>query len=76
MDVRCGCFDNFAPRVAALIQAGVGQAVRTLWVVTMHALLAWLALGMVASAILYAVLVPLVRQMRRVGQSATSLYGR
>lgn len=63
--------------VAALIQAGVGQAVRTLWVVTMHALLAWLALGAVASAILYAVLVPLVRQLwRSVRQSVTSLYGR
>lgn len=48
-------------RVAALLREGVGHAVRTLWVVTMHALVAWLALGMVALAILYAVLVPLVR---------------
>ncbi len=51
--------------VVALIRAGVGQAVRTLWVVTMHALVAWLALGAVASALLYAVLVPLLRQLWR-----------
>jgi hypothetical protein len=37
------------------------QAVRTLWVVTLHALVAWLALGALASAILYLVLIPVVR---------------
>ena len=63
--------------VTALIREGVGHAIRTLWVVTMHALLAWLVLGMVALAILYAVLVPLVRQLwRRVHPSVSSLYGR
>ncbi len=62
--------------VVALIQAGVSQAVRTLWVVTMHALVAWLVLGAVASAILYTVLIPLVRNLwRRVQPGATSLYG-
>ena len=62
--------------VVALIRAGVGHAVRTLWVVTMHALVAWLALGAVASAILYAVLLPLLRQLwRRVQSSVTSRYG-
>jgi uncharacterized protein (DUF2062 family) len=50
--------------VKALIREGVWHAIRTLWVVTMHALLAWLVLGMVALAILYAVLVPLVRQVK------------
>ena len=50
--------------VKALIRESVGHAIRTLWVVTMHALLAWLVLGMVALAILYAVLVPLVRQVK------------
>jgi uncharacterized protein (DUF2062 family) len=63
--------------VTALIREGVGHAVRGLWVVTMHALLAWLVLGMVALAILYAVLVPLVRQLwRRVHPSVSPLYGR
>ena len=63
--------------VTALIREGVGHAIRTLWVVTMHALLAWLALGMVTLAILYAVLVPLVRQLwRRVQANVSPLYGR
>jgi uncharacterized protein (DUF2062 family) len=51
--------------VTALTREGVGHAVRTLWVVTMHALLAWLLLGMAAVAILYAVLVPSVRHLWR-----------
>lgn len=51
--------------VVALIRAGVGHAVRTLWVVTMHALVAWLALGVVTSAILYVALVPLLRRLWR-----------
>lgn len=63
--------------VAVLIREGVGHAVRTLWVVTMHALLAWLVLGMLALAILYAMLVPLVRQLwRRVHPGVSPLYGR
>jgi uncharacterized protein (DUF2062 family) len=49
--------------VTALIREGVWHAIRTLWVVTLHALLAWLVLGIVALNILYAVLVPLVRQL-------------
>lgn len=63
--------------VTALIREGVGHAIRTLWVVTMHALLAWLALGMIALTILYAVLAPVVRQLwRRVHPGVSSLYGR
>lgn len=63
--------------VLALIREGVGQAVRALWIVTIHALIAWLALGMIALAILYAGLVPLVRQLwRRVQPAVSSRYGR
>ena len=63
--------------VTALIREGVGHAVRTLWVVTVHALLAWLALGMIAVTILYAVLVPVVRRLwRRVYPGGSALYGR
>jgi len=62
--------------VTALIHQGVGQAIRALWVVTMHALVAWLVLGTVAAAVLYAVLVPLVRRMRRrVQPSVSTSYG-
>jgi hypothetical protein len=62
--------------VTALIREDVGHAIRTLWVVTMHALLAWLVLGVVALAILYAVFVPLVRQLWRRVHSVSPLYGR
>ena len=59
--------------VKALIQEGVGHAIRTLWMVTMHALVAWLALGVVTLAVLYVVLVPVVRQLwRRVQPNASS----
>lgn len=51
--------------VAAMIHLGVGHAIRTLWVVTMHALVAWLALGGVLSALLYAALVPVVHHLWR-----------
>ena len=50
---------------------------RTHWVVTMHALLAWPVLGIVALAIFYEMLVPLVRQLwRRIHPSVSPLYGR
>jgi uncharacterized protein (DUF2062 family) len=51
--------------VLALMRQGVWHAVRTLWVVTVHALLAWLVLGMAALAVLYAALVPVVRGIWR-----------
>jgi hypothetical protein len=45
--------------------------------VTIHALLAWLVLGIVAFAIFYEMLVPLVRQLwRRIHPSMSPLYGR
>ena len=51
--------------VAALIREGVGHAIRTLWVVTMHALLAWLVSGTMALAVFYVAFLPLVRQLWR-----------
>ena len=48
--------------VTAVFRAGAAQAVRTLWVVTMHALVAWLVLGALACVILYAVLLPITRR--------------
>jgi hypothetical protein len=63
--------------VTAPIREGVGHAVRTLWVVTMHALPAWPALGRLALTILSAVLVTLVRELwRRVHPNLSPLYGR
>lgn len=54
--------------VLGLIQSGVLHAIRTLWWVTMHALVAWLAFGTMACLILYAVLVPILRRLwNRIG---------
>lgn len=49
--------------VLTLIQSGVLLAIRTLWVVTVHALVAWLILGAAACSILYVVLVPVIRRL-------------
>ena len=54
--------------VAALIQTGVWHTIQTLWVVTMHALVAWLALGAAVSALLYLALVPIMRRIWRKAQ--------
>ena len=61
--------------VTALIHTGVWQAIRTLWVVTMHALVAWLVLGAITSAILYAALLPVMRWMARRIQSNRAAAG-
>jgi uncharacterized protein (DUF2062 family) len=49
--------------VVTLIRSGMWQAIRTLWVVTLHALAAWLLLGAAASGILYIVLIPVMRRI-------------
>jgi uncharacterized protein (DUF2062 family) len=46
--------------VLSILRAGMWSAIQSLWVVTMHALVAWLALGFVTTAVLYVVLVPIV----------------
>ena len=51
--------------VKELIELGLVRAIRTLWVVTMHALVAWLAAGIVACAVLYVALLPCVRRLNR-----------
>ena len=57
--------------VKALIGSGLLFAIRTLWVVTMHALVAWMALGAIAGAVVYALVVPLAwRVLRRDDESA------
>ncbi len=49
--------------VKALIQAGVLNAIRTLWDVTMHALVAWLLAGAVSAVVIYAAALPLTRRI-------------
>ncbi len=53
--------------VTTMIRADIGDTIRTLWVVTMHALTVWLVLGAVAAAILYALLIPMVRRLHESG---------
>lgn len=47
--------------VVTMIRADIGNTIRTLWTVTMHALAVWFVLGAVGSLILYTLLLPLVR---------------
>jgi uncharacterized protein (DUF2062 family) len=49
--------------VTTMIRADIGNTIRTLWVVTMHALTVWLVLGVIGSVILYALLIPMVRRL-------------
>lgn len=49
--------------VTTMIRADIGNTIRTLWVVTMHALAVWLVLGVIGSVILYALLIPMLRRL-------------
>jgi uncharacterized protein (DUF2062 family) len=51
--------------VVQLIRVGIPHAISALWVVTMHALVAWLVLGAAAATILYVMLLPLIREIWR-----------
>jgi uncharacterized protein (DUF2062 family) len=46
-----------------LIRSGVLTAITTLWDATMHGLVVWLALGTLASLLLYALLLPVIRRL-------------
>ena len=48
-------------RVAELIRIGIWHTIQTLWVVTIHALAAWLLFGSMAVGLLYLILTPLLR---------------
>jgi uncharacterized protein (DUF2062 family) len=49
------------PSLFAMIKANVWHAIATLWTATMHALVAWLVFGCIATGLLYLILVPLLR---------------
>jgi uncharacterized protein (DUF2062 family) len=51
--------------VVSLIREGVLHAIETLWVVTIHAVVAWLVLGAVFAVALYSLLLPLMRWLWR-----------
>lgn len=50
--------------ILALIRTNALHAVATLWTVTVHAVVAWLLLGSVASGLIYLLLVPVLCRMR------------
>jgi hypothetical protein len=50
--------------ILAFIRTDIFRAVATLWIVTIHALAAWLLLGTIATGLLYLLLVPVLRGMR------------
>ena len=50
-------------QIVNLIRADVWSAIATLWTATMHALVAWLALGSLASLVIYLLLAPVLRKL-------------
>jgi len=52
-------------RIVNLIRTDVWAAIGILWTTTMHALVAWFALGSLASLLLYLLLAPALRRLAR-----------
>ena len=50
-------------QIVNLIRADVWSAIATLWTATMHALVAWLAIGSLASLVIYVLLAPVLRKL-------------
>jgi uncharacterized protein (DUF2062 family) len=57
--------------IFALMRANLLNAIATLWIVTIHALAAWLLVGSIATGLLYILLVPVLSGMRNQLQPAT-----
>jgi uncharacterized protein (DUF2062 family) len=47
--------------IFALIRSDVGGAIAALWMATVHALVAWLAVGSVGAALIYVTLAPMLK---------------
>lgn len=52
-------------QIMAMIHADAWQAIRTLWVTTVHAMAAWLVVSVPAAVLLYAFFVPVIRKLWR-----------
>jgi hypothetical protein len=59
-------------QILSLIRADVWSAVATLWTATMHALVAWFALGTLASPIIYLLLAPALRRLNAAARAEAS----
>ncbi len=53
------------PQIYAMIHAGMGNAIRSLWTTTWHAITVWCLLAPVFVAVAYAILVPALRRVLR-----------
>jgi uncharacterized protein (DUF2062 family) len=60
-----------AVHILALIRTNVLHAIATLWTITIHAVVAWLVLGSIATGLLYLLLVPVLCGMRNQLRPAT-----
>jgi len=61
------------PVLFRMIRADMWHAIATLWTATMHALVAWLTLGAIATGLLYLILVPVLRGLWRRERAATEV---
>jgi uncharacterized protein (DUF2062 family) len=58
-------------RILAMIRTNLVHAIATLWTVTIHAVVAWLLLGSIATGLLYLLLVPVLCRMHNQMRIAT-----
>ena len=58
-------------QIAAMIEANAWNAIQTLWVATMHAIVAWLAVGVPAGVVLYFVFAAMLRRLLAARSPAT-----
>jgi uncharacterized protein (DUF2062 family) len=55
------------PRIYAMIHANMGEAIRTLWTTTWHAVIVWCLVAPILAAAIYVTLVPILRRALRRG---------
>jgi uncharacterized protein (DUF2062 family) len=60
------------PQIVGLIHAGMWQAIKVLWVVTVHGIVVWAILAAPAIFVIYKVLAPLLRRAREMMKSKTT----
>jgi hypothetical protein len=58
------------PQILSMVHAGVWQAIKTLWVATVHAIAVWSLLAPLAIYLIYKVLAPLLRSIAPTRQLA------
>jgi uncharacterized protein (DUF2062 family) len=59
-------------QLVAKVHANMWQSIQELWVTTVHAMVAWIAICLPAAALLYFVLAPLLRALWRAQKAASA----